>query len=144
MKRRRTVVTRTIEAPSSSACVSTQPRFMAGRGGLRRGACLLPQTPTVFDVRNRLCELTLWLLVCLAPWAFGSVEAWAELGLYALIGLLTILVPGDARWLAYARALGPAAGYGPDGVDDTRRLSGDAAVARYVKLDRADFGRASG
>jgi O-antigen ligase len=45
----------------------------------------------VFLVRNRISELILLLLVCLAPWAFGSVEAWAELGLYAGIGLLTIL-----------------------------------------------------
>jgi len=42
-------------------------------------------------MKARLSELTLLLLVCLAPWAFGSVEAWAELGLYAGIALVTIL-----------------------------------------------------
>jgi O-antigen ligase len=45
----------------------------------------------VSALKARLSELTLVLLVCLAPWAFGSVEAWAELGLYAGIALLTIL-----------------------------------------------------
>ncbi len=45
----------------------------------------------VFAVINRISELTLLLMVCLAPWAFGSVEAWAELGLYAGIGLLIVL-----------------------------------------------------
>jgi O-antigen ligase/tetratricopeptide (TPR) repeat protein len=45
----------------------------------------------VFVMKARLSELTLVLLVCLAPWAFGSVEAWAELGLYAGIALVTIL-----------------------------------------------------
>jgi O-antigen ligase len=45
----------------------------------------------VFLVRNRMSELALLLMVCLAPWAFGSVEAWAELGLYAGIGLLAVL-----------------------------------------------------
>ncbi len=65
----------------------------------------MSDTPTVFHVRNRLCELILWLLVCLAPWAFGSVEAWAELGLYALIGLLTILVPGACDGSRFPRFL---------------------------------------
>src|ERR1022692_1693988 len=40
---------------------------------------------------HRLSELTILVLVCLAPWAYGSVEAWAELGLYSGIALLTIL-----------------------------------------------------
>lgn len=42
-------------------------------------------------MKDRLSELILILLVCLAPWAFGSVEAWAELGLYVAIALLTLL-----------------------------------------------------
>jgi hypothetical protein len=42
-------------------------------------------------MKDRLSELTLLLLVCLAPWAYGAVEAWAELGLYAGIALVTIL-----------------------------------------------------
>ena len=45
----------------------------------------------MFRIRDRLSELILILLVCLAPWAYGSVEAWAELVLYAGIALLTIL-----------------------------------------------------
>lgn len=47
-------------------------------------------------MNDRLSELTLLLLVCLAPWAFGSVEAWAELGLYAGIALLTVLNLGPS------------------------------------------------
>ena len=75
------------------------------RGAEPSAARSLSDTPTVFHVRNRLCELILWLLVCLAPWAFGSVEAWAELGLYALIGLLTILVPGACDGSRFPRFL---------------------------------------
>jgi O-antigen ligase/tetratricopeptide (TPR) repeat protein len=37
------------------------------------------------------CEVILLALVVLAPWAYGSVEAWAELGLYAAIAALTFL-----------------------------------------------------
>ena len=59
-----------------------------------------PKSPTVVLVKNRIAELILLLMVCLAPWAFGSVEAWAELGLYALIGLLTILVHGPRTALS--------------------------------------------
>jgi O-antigen ligase/tetratricopeptide (TPR) repeat protein len=57
-------------------------------------------------MKDRLSELTLLLLICLAPWAFGSVEAWAELGLYAGIALVTILnfgspsgSSGRGRWV---------------------------------------------
>ncbi len=45
----------------------------------------------MFLIKNRLSELILLLLVCLAPWAYGSVVAWAELGLYAGIAALTAL-----------------------------------------------------
>ena len=48
-------------------------------------------------MRERVTELTILLMVCLAPWAYGSVEAWAELGLYAGIGLLTVLGFGPQR-----------------------------------------------
>ena len=37
------------------------------------------------------CEAIVLVLVILAPWAYGSVEAWAELGLYAAVALLTLL-----------------------------------------------------
>ncbi|MHB1559939.1 MAG: O-antigen ligase family protein [Isosphaeraceae bacterium] len=56
---------------------------------------------------QRLSEATLLALVILAPWAYGCVEAWAELGLYAGILLITILNFGslrDAR--GWARLLG--------------------------------------
>jgi O-antigen ligase len=52
---------------------------------------MLPSNRVVSSVRNRISELTLVFLVCLAPWAFGSVEAWAQLGLYIGIGLLAVL-----------------------------------------------------
>ena len=42
-------------------------------------------------MRDQLSEIILVLLVCLAPWAYGSVEAWAELGLYVGVALLTLL-----------------------------------------------------
>ena len=37
------------------------------------------------------CEAIVLVLVILTPWAYGSVEAWAELGLYAAVALLTLL-----------------------------------------------------
>lgn len=40
-------------------------------------------------------KLILSLMVCIAPWAFGSVEAWAELGIDLAIGLLVVLGPGE-------------------------------------------------
>lgn len=36
-------------------------------------------------------EAVILALVCLAPWAFGSVEAWAELAIDLAIGLLAVL-----------------------------------------------------
>lgn len=42
-------------------------------------------------MRHRLVELILLFWVCLAPWAYGSVEAWAELGLYVGVAILTVL-----------------------------------------------------
>jgi O-antigen ligase/tetratricopeptide (TPR) repeat protein len=45
----------------------------------------------VLGMKDRISELLLVLLVCLAPWAYGSVEAWAELWLYVGIALLTVL-----------------------------------------------------
>ena len=49
---------------------------------LRIGCSRMPPWSKLFVTKARLSELTLLLLVCLSPWAFGSVEAWAELGLY--------------------------------------------------------------
>ena len=40
---------------------------------------------------QRMSELTLLLLVCLAPWAYGSVEGLGGTGLYSAIVLLTVL-----------------------------------------------------
>jgi len=62
-------------------------RFLGEQFGRTRK----PGKTSVLRIKDRLSELILTLLVCLAPWAFGSVEAWAELGLYAGIALLTIL-----------------------------------------------------
>src|SRR5947207_13616796 len=36
-------------------------------------------------------EVILLAMACLAPWAFGSVEAWAELGLYLGVAALGVL-----------------------------------------------------
>jgi tetratricopeptide (TPR) repeat protein len=55
----------------------------------------------VFGTTSRLSEVILALLVCLAPWAFGSVEAWAEIWLYVGIALLTIL--NDRRSFGWNR-----------------------------------------
>ena len=104
----------------------------------------MSDTPTVFHVRNRLCELILWLLVCLAPWAFGSVEAWAELGLYALIGLLTILVPGACNGSRFPRFLARLPGMALIGLTLLAGFQGATAVARHLELDRADVGCAFG
>jgi O-antigen ligase len=53
-------------------------------------------------------EVILLALVILAPWAYGSVEAWAELGLYAAIALLTLLgLVGSGRGRYWSRLCGP-------------------------------------
>ena len=38
-----------------------------------------------------LSEVLIVVLVCAAPWAFGAVEAWAELGLYLGVAALTVV-----------------------------------------------------
>src|SRR5215218_10860156 len=43
------------------------------------------------SVVNRITEFVLLAMACLAPWAFGSVEAWAELGLYLGVAALGVL-----------------------------------------------------
>src|SRR5215218_3817777 len=43
------------------------------------------------SVVNRIAEVVLLAMACLAPWAFGSVEAWAELGLYLGVAALGVL-----------------------------------------------------
>ena len=70
--------------------------FLAKRG-YPRGSGIRDASyePMVFPVINRISELTLLLMVCFAPWAFGSVEPWAELCLYAGIGLLVVLNAGS-------------------------------------------------
>ena len=40
-------------------------------------------------MKDRISEFILMFLIVLAPWAFGSVEAWAQLWLYAGIALVT-------------------------------------------------------
>jgi O-antigen ligase len=40
---------------------------------------------------GRAAEGVAIALACLAPWAFGSVDAWAQLGLWVLIGALALL-----------------------------------------------------
>jgi O-antigen ligase/tetratricopeptide (TPR) repeat protein len=47
-------------------------------------------------MKARISEYLLTLLVCVAPWAFGAVEAWAELSLYVGILLLTLLNRGSS------------------------------------------------
>ena len=51
---------------------------------------MLPRAPLVSRL-TRLSETVLTALACSAPWAFGSVEAWAELLLVLGLAVLTVL-----------------------------------------------------
>jgi len=73
-------------------------------GGVNRTAGAGPETGMIAQrghggarVLRGGSEAIILAMVCLAPWAFGAVEAWAELGLYVGIGLTA--VPGAlAAW----------------------------------------------
>jgi O-antigen ligase len=93
-KQRRTVVTSTIEFHAFWHASRPNRQQLTALHGCGETPVGYPQRPMVLPVRNRISELTLLLMICLAPWAYGSVEAWAELGLYAVIGLLTVLGHG--------------------------------------------------
>ena len=50
--------------------------------------------------RLTFSELIVLVMACLAPWAFGSVDAWAEFALAVLIALWTLAMftgPGSNR-----------------------------------------------
>src|SRR5438270_506532 len=47
--------------------------------------------PTRLRLCRRASEVVMLSLSCLAPWAFGSVEAWAELGLDVGVALIALL-----------------------------------------------------
>ena len=51
-------------------------------------------THETLPVADRIAEATIFLMVCAAPWMFGSVEAWAEL----LLTLGTVLVVVLTTW----------------------------------------------
>ena len=50
---------------------------------------------SVAPMRNLANKLILALMVGMTPWAFGSVEAWAELGIDLAIGILALLRFGE-------------------------------------------------
>jgi O-antigen ligase len=53
--------------------------------------CVSRVEPSMSPRGERVSEGIILATACLAPWAFGSVDAWAELALEASIALLTIL-----------------------------------------------------
>jgi O-antigen ligase len=51
-----------------------------------------PLDPSARCVRSKIgSELIIQLMACLSPWAFGSVDAWAEFGLGICVALLAVL-----------------------------------------------------
>src|SRR5258708_5112507 len=61
------------------------------KGARMDRGCVSRVEPSMSPRGERVSEGIILATVCLAPWAFGSVDAWAELALEASIALLTIL-----------------------------------------------------
>lgn len=94
---------------------------------------------------NRISEAMVIALVCLAPWAFGAVEAWAELMIDAGIGLVAVLQVFNNRRSNDVSRLSAAPGLALLGLSvlalaQAASLSGpSAAIANSIHLTESDL-----